>query len=77
MIKAAKPLIKIGKSIVFDATNPSKEKRGEYIKLAKEYNIKIRCIHISTSMDEALFRNNQRPKEHIVPKIVYYIYRKN
>jgi bifunctional polynucleotide phosphatase/kinase len=76
MIKAARPLIKNGKSIIFDATNPSKEKRKEYIDIAKELQLSIRCIHISTSFEESLYRNNQRPKEQIVPKIVYYIYRK-
>jgi len=76
MIKATRPLIKNGKSVVIDATNPSKDKRKEYIDLAKELNISIRCIYISTSMEESLFRNNQRPKEQIVPKIVYNVYKK-
>lgn len=76
MIKAAKPFIKNGKCIVFDATNPSKEKRKEYIDLAKEFKLLIRCIHVATSFEESLYRNNQRPKEKIVPKIVYHIYRK-
>ena len=76
IIKAAKPLLQNGLSVVIDATNPSKEKRNEYIDLAKDFKVAIRCIHINTSMEESLFRNNQRSKDKIVPKIVYNVYRK-
>lgn len=76
MIKVAKPLLTQGQSVVIDATNPSKEKRKEYIDVAKELNISIRCIHIDTTMEEALHRNNTRAKEKIIPKIAYYKYRK-
>lgn len=76
MIAKAVPLIKEGKSIVFDATNPSIIKRAEYINLAKMFNLPTRCIHVTTSMEESMMRNNMRPKEMIVPKIVYYKYRK-
>jgi bifunctional polynucleotide phosphatase/kinase len=76
MIKNAKPLLTNGKSVIFDATNPTIAKRAEYIKLAQEYNIPVRCIYVSTSFEESLYRNNQRPKENIVPKIAYYVYRK-
>lgn len=75
MIKAALPFIKKGKSIIFDATNSSKEKRSIYIDLAKQNNIGIRCIHINTSMEESLLQNNNREKP--VPKITYYVYRKH
>jgi bifunctional polynucleotide phosphatase/kinase len=74
MIKAAEEHIKNGKSVVFDATNPSKEKRAEYIKFAKKHNIPVRCVYMSTSFEEAMARNNNREKP--VPKIVYYIYKK-
>ena len=76
MIKASLPLISSGKSIVFDATNPSKEKRQEYIKLAAQHSLPARCIHVSTSFGESLMRNNKRPKDQIVPKIVFSVYRK-
>jgi bifunctional polynucleotide phosphatase/kinase len=76
MVKKAIPLLKNGKSIVFDATNPTIEKRAEYIQLAKQNNISSRCIYVSTSMDESIARNNLREKDKIVPKIVYYKFRK-
>ncbi len=76
MIKAAKPLLISGKSVIFDATNPTIAKRAEYIKLAEEYNVQIRCIYLTTSFEESLYRNNQRDKDKIIPKIAYYVYRK-
>ena len=76
MIKKAKPFLHEGKSIIFDATNPTKKKREEYINLAKEHKIPVRCIYVSTSFEESLYRNNQRKKEDIIPKIAYYVYRK-
>ncbi len=78
MIKAAIPHLNNGKSIIFDATNPSKEKRSEYITFIKQEfpTIKIRCVHISTSIEESMKRNKQRPEKEIVPNVVFYIYRK-
>jgi len=74
MIKATIKPIKDGKSVVFDATNPSKEKRAEYIQFAKKYDIPVRCVYMSTDFEESMARNNNREKP--VPKIVYYIYKK-
>lgn len=75
MIKEATKEIKNNKSIVFDATNSSKEKRSEYIDFAKEHNIPVRCIHVNTSYEESMERNRLREKP--VPTIVYNIYKKN
>jgi len=74
LLKAAKKQLECGKSVVIDATNPSVEKRAPYVNLAKEFGITCRCIHVSTSFDESWKRNNCR--ERVVPKIVYYTYRK-
>ena len=76
MIEKAIPHIKDGKSVVFDATNPSVTKRSEYFKLAQLYKIKATCIHVTTSMDEAMKRNSSRPERSIVPKIAYFRYKK-
>lgn len=55
-----------------------KKRRAEFIKLAKEFNIPVKCIHITTSLEESQYRNNERSKNGIgVPKIVYNIYKKN
>jgi bifunctional polynucleotide phosphatase/kinase len=74
MIKEAKKYVSQGKSVVFDATNPSKEKRAEYVNFAKEYKLPVRCILMTTSLEESLARNNKREKP--IPKIVFNIYKK-
>ena len=65
-------------SVIIDSTNPSKKKRAEFIELAKTFNIPVRCIHITTSLEESIYRNNERAKTgNGVPKIVYNIYKKH
>ena len=70
MLKIAKR--NIDKSVIFNATNPTKSKRKEYIDYAREHNINIRCFYVSTSMSDSLANNALREKP--VPKIVYNIY---
>ena len=74
MIKVAKPHLENGLSVVFDATNPTREKRKEYIDVAESYKIPSRCIYMNTSMEESMSRNNMREKP--VPRIVYNVYNK-
>ena len=76
MLDIGKEALKNGKSVVFDATNPTKERRSKYIKLAKEFNVPVRCVHVATSMEDSIINNNAREGIKGVPKIVYYIYRK-
>jgi bifunctional polynucleotide phosphatase/kinase len=77
MIKASLEHIKQNKSIVFDATHSSSKKRKEYVDLAKKYDYKVVCIHISTPLDVAYKRNKLRNYEKYVPKIAYSVYAKN
>jgi predicted kinase len=79
MIKAAKEKLTTdhATSIVFDATNSSVKKRAEYIKFAKAYTLPIRCVHVNTSMEESLARNNKRQDEKVVPRIAYSVYKKH
>lgn len=74
MIKESEKHIKNGKSIIYDATNATKDKRSEYIAVAKKYNIEARCIDVKTDIVESMFRNNKRDK--VIPKITYYVFRK-
>ena len=76
MIKAALPGVKEGKSIIFDATNSSRKKRGEYIEFAKKHDMNVLCIHVSTSLDVAYKRNKLRDDTKQVPKIAYSVYTK-
>ena len=77
MIKVAQEYVKIGKSIIFDATNGSKKKRQEYVEFAKTigYNC-IKCIHIATDLEEAYRRNMLRPEDKRVPRVAYSVYKK-
>ena len=77
MIKAALPCVKEGKSIVFDATNSSSKKRSEYIEFAKKHNLKVVCVHMSTSLEVSYKRNKERDPENQVPKIAYSVYTKH
>lgn len=64
-------------SVIIDSTNPSKKKRAEFIEIANLFSIPVRCIHITTSLEESIHRNNERAKTgNGVPKIVYNIYKK-
>jgi bifunctional polynucleotide phosphatase/kinase len=77
MIKAALPSIKEGKSVVFDATNSSCKKRSEYIEFAKKHNLKVVCVHMSTSLEISYKRNKERDPDEQVPKIAYSVYTKH
>jgi bifunctional polynucleotide phosphatase/kinase len=79
MIKRANELLEKDKtrSLVFDATNPSKKKRAEYIQFAQKWKIPVRCIHVATPMEESMARNQKRPPEKIIPRIAYNLYKKN
>jgi len=65
-------------SVIIDSTNASKKKRAEFIEIAKTFNIPVRCIYITTSLEESIYRNNERAKDgNGVPKIVYNVYKKH
>lgn len=75
MIKEARHYVAQGQSVVFDSTNPTKAKRAEYVNFANEFNLPVRCILMTTSLEESLARNNKRAKP--VPRIVYSVYKKH
>jgi len=77
MIKASQEHIREKKSIVFDATNSSTKKRLLFINIAQMYYYKIRCIHVSTSLDISYKRNKCRSDKKQVPKIAYSVYKKH
>jgi bifunctional polynucleotide phosphatase/kinase len=77
MIKYARSLIEQS-SIVFDATNGTKDKRALYISFAKEHNIPVRCIWVHRDINVAMEQCKEREMKggkHI-PKIAFYAYRK-
>lgn len=52
-----------------------KKKRAEYVEFAKKEGLPIRCVLMTTTMEESMRRNSTR--ENPVPKIIYNIYKKN
>ena len=70
MLSDAKP------SFIFDATNPTIEKRSEYIAFAKKHDYNVRCVYMTCSYEESKRRNMHRENDKKVPSIVYNVYRK-
>lgn len=71
MMKVADEQLSKGKkSVVFVATNVTKEKRKEYIDYAKKKKMKVRCIWLHSPIQQILERNKGRPNP--VPKIAIY-----
>lgn len=66
------------KSIIFDATNGTQERRKMYIDFAKKHDLPVRCFWKTTSIEQAMEQNRERQKEGgpKIPDIVYYTYRK-
>jgi len=78
--KMIKDAIKyIEKSIVFDSTAGTKEKRLEFIQFAQKYNLPVRAVWVQTPIDISMERNKQRAlvTGSKIPDVVYYVYRKN
>jgi bifunctional polynucleotide phosphatase/kinase len=84
-LKTAKAMVKDAgkhvatKSIVFDSTAGTKEKRGEFVKFATEHKLPVRVFWVQTSIEESMERNKQRGAAggNKVPDVVFYVFRKN
>lgn len=78
MIKEMTKIIQSGKSPIIDATNPTKAGREKFMDVAHQHKLPVRCVWVTTSLEEAMLRNKDR-NDHAkagVPAIVYYVYRK-
>jgi bifunctional polynucleotide phosphatase/kinase len=66
------------RSVIFDATNGTKERRKLYIDFAKKHNLKVRCLWKTTPIDLSMEQNRERQKQGgpKVPDVVFYTYRK-
>ncbi len=64
--------LRTGTSVVFDATNLTREKRAVYVSLAKEMKLPVRCVFVAVSLEKALERNMLRPEGKRVPRVAYY-----
>jgi gluconate kinase len=68
-----------GTSVVYDATNPSEERRNKYIEVLNEMDVPYRIIWVDTDMTEAMRRARLREEKtgiHI-PNIAFYVFRKS
>lgn len=76
MIDVAKSALDSGshQSVVFAATNLTKEKRKEFIDFAEKRGMAVRCFWLDSPIEAVLDRNKQR--EHPVPPIAIYTARK-
>ena len=75
-LKLANDSLKIGKSVVIDNTNITKNHRNAFIELAKRYNISVRCLlfnaDINVCIHNSYFRNSvTNGSVKVIPKIVY------
>lgn len=79
MLKRAKRHLDMGNSVTIDATNGKIENRAKLIEFARKCGIYVRCIEITTSIEEAMEWNTVRSNEtgKKVPKIAFYAYRKS
>ena len=59
-LKVARASLESHKSCVIDNTNPRAETRAEYIKLAKEYNVPVRCFVFKIPKDMAFHLDTLR-----------------
>lgn len=83
-LKTAAKMIKdaekhLDKSIVFDSTAGTKEKRALFVDFAKKHTLPVRVFWVQTSIEESMERNKQRALEGgpKVPHVVFYMYRKS
>jgi predicted kinase len=77
MVKEAEKYIN-NNSVIFDATNGTKERRKYYLDFAKKHNVNVRCIWKTTPIEQAMEQNRERQKQGgpKIPDVVFYTYRK-
>lgn len=63
------------RSIIFDSTGGTKQRRQNFVEFAKSHTLPIRAVWVTTPIETALIRNSQRPVP--VPPIALYSYRKH
>ena len=71
-IKATEKLLKEGKSVIFDATNPTRENRESIVSIAKKYSTTTYIMYMNMTASQAKKFNKQRDR--VVPDIVYRTY---
>ena len=82
--KVMREALQAGKSVVIDNTNPKRETRALYTKIAKEFKLPVRAVFFDISKEVAMHNNMQRQvnttRQHFskkVPGIAIHTYYKN
>jgi len=80
-LKATREGLTSLKSVVIDNTNPSSDTRADYIALAAEFSVPVRCFRFEITEDLAKHLNYYRERLtngeiHHVPRIGYAVYKK-
>jgi len=80
--KAAEEALTEGLSVVIDNTNPTADTRAEYIALAQDKGIPVRCFVMNTDAEVAEHLNYVRVREtkgevRRIPEVAYRTYNKN
>lgn len=73
VMKVTTQALKEGKSVVIDATNPSKEIRKEFIDISKKLGVPVRIFGFDVPIEVCKQRNNLRGKK--VPGIAYNVFK--
>jgi len=77
--KICETILKEGKSVVIDNTNPDVASRSKYIKLAQKYNISVKSLYFNTDEKVAKHNNHYRSftkNIKLIPDIAYRVYKK-
>jgi len=80
--KTAKEALANGLSVAIDNTNSSASKRADYISMAQDASVPVRCIYVTTDQDIASHLNYVRVREtegavRRIPDVAYRTYNKN
>jgi bifunctional polynucleotide phosphatase/kinase len=75
-LSKAKQELDSGSSVVIDNTNPDPATRKEYIKIAKEYSVPVKCVYFDVPEEICLHNNayrelHEKDKKR-VPGIAYH-----
>jgi len=78
--KTVHEALKAKKSVAVDNTNPSKEARQAYVKIAKTYNTPVRCFQFDVTIEAAKHMNFYRQlitngKHRRVPDVGYNVFK--
>jgi len=79
--KAAREALTEGLSVVIDNTNGSASAREEFISIAQEFGVPVRCFYLTTSFELAEHLNYVRVREtkgavRRIPPVAYNVYKK-